>query len=351
MFKNKKRSWAAPILEPSAEPEIFSPIYERLRPRTPVSYREQMPMLRSSLGSGACLSFRFESSKAVEIVRGKADLSVMSPDRARNPGLVYAHEMGTDVLKDYRDLPPNTPIGYRALSLVKSTPAVYKKLIENTYKVSREDVEKLHLPRWPSNQKLFKESAEKYAARKKIIVSKRKKTSFELCHNVAHRFWENQAQTQENIFVQTADFNSQQLAIENVISRLAVLLGQIEINQICERFENSNIGKRVAYLIKLPGCDEPWEVEVKAENAHILPHYDWTHAHLKLIAERLMTSSLTEVQKQGLVLKDELNAQHLKNKTRREKSKVKTAAVFLNSASLIAKNTQSCHGGRAVKHC
>ena len=142
---------------------------------------------------------------------------------------------------------------------------------------------------------------------------KKPRTRFELCHNRAHRFLGNQAQTLENIFAQTAHFNSQQLVAENIITRLAHLLGKITVRQICERFEGTNLGKRVEYEIMLPGCPS-WIIEVKAENAHIAPHLTWTESHLKLIAEELQKSTFPQIQTAGETLLKELKKKHQEKK-------------------------------------
>ena len=307
----------SPTIEPE---ESVSPRALTLRPRLPVSYCEGKPKTGSPTQG---LSFRFDRSETAEMVWMGEDqenikfaCSVLSPERKKRAAAVYPHPTGSELLEDYRECPASTPLRYSAL--IFQSPTIYKKERVDCYVINKKDLEKSLPLRKPSNQSLFKkENASAYARGKKIGC--KSETRFEYCHNVAYRFWANSAQTHENIFVQTEYFNSQQLVVENILTRLVLLLGEISVRQTCERFEGSNLGKRVKYELTLPGCEEPWEIEVKAENAHVQPHYVWQDSRLKIIAGRLMESSHSEVRVQGKILQDEIKAKHQKENLKKGK--------------------------------
>lgn len=259
------------------------------------------------------LRHRFDVSQSVEILRIQAEsvaIPFFSPSRAVELAGLHSYTTGSKDLMDYRAAPPKTPIPFAGFSF--KTAGEYKAVAEETYVVTKENLESSRGPRRPTNQVLFKqENADGYALRKGVLVEGERR--YEYCHHLAHRFLGNHAQTRDNLFVQTADFNTQQLVVENIITRLALLLGEVEVHQKLERFMGSNLGRKVSYEIRLPGI-EPYCIEVLADNAHIKPHIDWEEAHLKMIAQQLQDSKSPEIQKLGENLEQELDLAHVKRR-------------------------------------
>jgi len=281
------------------------------------------------------LGFRFEHAES-QFLKPGISTSITTPAREVDVEKenLYPHPTGTAAFLEYRENKVPTPLSY--LEISKQTPVTYIQESSHNYIVTKEDVLKPRVERKPSNRVLFKESASDYAKRKNIIF--KTNMSFELCHNMAHRFMGNQAQERDNIFVQTAHFNSQQLVVENVISKLAYLLGKIEVRQTCERFKGGNIGKLVKYELVLPGCSKNWEVEIRAEHAQVSPHVKSTEIHLSLIAEELMKSNMLEIKAKGEDLKKDLETQYQKIKKNKEKKSFAFHGMPLDSLDKNDKN-------------